>query len=272
MTDIAIIGGGPAAISAALTVRQRNRSVVVISGDPTASHLAKAEKIDNYPGMVGMNGMDMLSTMTAQAEEKGVWFMHGTATSVMPFGESFGIAVGSEFVEAGAVIIACGISMGRPYPGETEYLGRGVSYCATCDGMLYRNKKVAVIGLCADAPEEAGFLRGIGCDVEYFDRSRAKSYEIRGEQSVTQLVADGMAYDVDGVFILRSGVAPAQLMQGLELSGSAIAVDRSMATSVPGVFAAGDCTGAPYQLGKAVGEGNVAALSAVKYLDTVEKG
>lgn len=270
MTDIAIIGGGPAAISAALTARQRNMSVVVISGDPSASHLAKAEKIDNYPGMPDMSGREMLDIMTAQAEEKGVWFMHGTATSVMPFGDSFGIAVGNDFMEAEAVIIASGVSMGRPYPGEEAYLGRGVSYCATCDGMLYRDRPIAVIGLCADAPEEAEFLRGIGCKVEYFDRTRAKSYEIRGKDTVTSLIADGTAYAVDGVFILRSGVAPAQLLQGLEIRNGAIVTDRSMATSVPGVFAAGDCTGVPYQLPKAVGEGNVAALSAVKFLDSKE--
>ena len=268
MTDIAIIGGGPAAISAALTARARNMSVVMISADPSASHLAKAEQVDNYPGMVGMSGRDMLETMTAQAEEKGVFIMHGTATSVMPFGESFGIAVGSEFLEAEAVIIASGISMGRPYPGEEEFLGRGVSYCATCDGMLYRDKTVAVVGLSADAPEEAEFLRSIGCKVEYFDRSRAKSYEIRGEQTVTALIADGVEYPVSGVFLLRSGVAPAQLLQGMEVRNGAIVTDRSMATNIPGVFAAGDCTGVPYQLAKAVGEGNVAALSAVKYLDS----
>ena len=218
--------------------------------------------------MVGMSGREMLDVMTRQAEALGVRFMHGRATSIMSMGESFGIAVGSDFMEAKAVILTLGISMGKPYKGETEYLGRGVSYCATCDGMLYRNKNVAVIGLCADAPEEAEFLRGIGCNVEYFDRSRAKSYQILGEDTVTALVADGVSYDVDGVFILRSGVAPAQLLQGLEIRGGAIVTDRSMATNVPGVFAAGDCTGTPYQLPKAVGEGNVAALSAVKYLDS----
>lgn len=267
MMDVAVIGGGPAGISAALTLRQRGKSVAVISADPEQSHLAKAEKINNYPGMTGMSGKEMLDVMTAQAEDMGVFFMHGRATSIMPMGESFGIAVGSEFLEAEAVILTLGISMGKPYKGETEYLGRGVSYCATCDGMLYRNKNVAVIGLCADAPEEAEFLRGIGCNVEYFDRSRAKSYEIRGEQTVTALIADGVEYPADGVFILRSGVAPDLLMFGLELENGAIKVDRSMRTNLEGIFAAGDCTGLPYQLPKAVGEGNIAALSAVKFLD-----
>ena len=128
-------------------------------------------------------------------------------------------------------------------------------------------KKVAVIGLCADAPEEAEFLKNIGCDVEYFDRTRAKSYEIRGEATVNLLIADGVEYPVDGIFILRSGVAPDLLMFGLEMQNGAIVVDRSMQTNLDGIFAAGDCTGTPYQLPKAVGEGNIAALSAVKYLD-----
>lgn len=268
MMDAAIIGGGPAGISAALTLIQRGKSVVVISAAPEQSHLAKAEKINNYPGMIGMSGAEMLAVMTKQAEDAGAFFMHGRATSIMDMGESFGIAVGSEFVEAESVILTLGISMGKPYKGETEFLGRGVSYCATCDGMLYRNKKVVVIGLCADAPEEAEFLKNIGCDVEYFDRTRAKSYEIRGEATVSLLIADGVEYPVDGVFILRSGVAPDLLMFGLELQNGAIAVDRNMCTNLPGIFAAGDCTGMPYQLPKAVGEGNIAALSAVKYLDS----
>ena len=159
MMDVAVIGGGPAGISAALTLRQRGKSVAVISADPEQSHLAKAEKINNYPGMMGMSGKEMLDVMTKQAEDAGVFFMHGRATSIMSMGESFGIAVGSEFMEAEAVILTLGISMGKPFKGETEFLGRGVSYCATCDGMLYRNKNVAVIGLCADAPEEADQAR-----------------------------------------------------------------------------------------------------------------
>lgn len=271
MMDVAVIGGGPAGISAALTLRQRGKSVVVVSADAEQSHLAKAEKINNYPGMPGMSGKEMLAVMTAQAEAAGAFFMHGRATSIMSMGESFGIAVGSEFVEAEAVILSLGISMGKPFKGETAFLGRGVSYCATCDGMLYRNQNVAVIGLCVDAPEEAEFLRGIGCRVEYFDRSRAKSYEIRGEQTVTTLIADGVEYPADGVFILRSGVAPDLLMFGLEMQNGAIAVDRNMQTNLTGIFAAGDCTGTPYQLPKAVGEGNVAALAAVKYLDSLDK-
>ncbi|MFR3291275.1 MAG: NAD(P)/FAD-dependent oxidoreductase [Lachnospiraceae bacterium] len=146
-----------------------------------------------------------------------------------------------------------------------------MSYCATCDGMLYRGKKVAVIGLSADAPEEAEFLRSIGCEVEYFDAARAKKYEIRGSQRVEALIADGTEYAVECVFILRAGVAPGSLVPGLELEGPHIKVNADMATSVPGVFAAGDCVGAPYQVGKAVGEGNIAGISAAKYVENTHE-
>ena len=271
MPDVVIIGGGPAGLSAALTLRARGKTVTVVTAGETGSHLYKAERVENYPGLPGASGRDLLQAMTAQAKAQGAEFLHGRATSPMPLSGRFGVAVGSEYLDAGCLIVTSGISMGRPYPGEAEYLGRGVSYCATCDGMMYRSKPVAVIGLCDDAPEEADFLGRIGCQVEYFDKTRAKDYEIRGEQTVTTLIADGAEYPVQGIFILRSGVAPTSLLPGLETENGAIKTDRSMSTSIPGVFAAGDCTGAPYQAAKAVGEGNIAALSAVKYLDTKEK-
>ena len=137
--------------------------------------------------------------------------------------------------------------------------------------MLYRGKKVAVIGLSADAPEEAEFLRSIGCEVEYFDAARAKKYEIRGGERVEKLVADGKEFDVSCVFILRAGVAPGSLVPGLELDGPHIKVNADMSTSVPGVFAAGDCVGAPYQVAKAAGEGNIAGISAAKYVENIHE-
>lgn len=179
--------------------------------------------------------------------------------------------MGSDFVQGRAVVIASGLSRAKPYPGEAEYLGAGVSYCATCDGMLYRSKKVAVIGLSADAPEEAEFLRSIGCEVEYFDAARAKKYEIKGGERVEKLVADGKEFDVSCVFILRAGVAPGSLVPGLELDGPHIKVNADMSTSVPGVFAAGDCVGAPYQVAKAAGEGNIAGISAAKYVENIHE-
>ena len=133
--------------------------------------------------------------------------------------------------------------------------------------MLYRGKKVAVIGLNDEAEAEADALREMGVEVMYFDKAFAKNYKILGEQRVTAIEAEGREFPVDGVFILRSTIAPSSFLTDIELDGPHIRVDRSMKTSIPGVFAAGDCTGKPYQIAKAVGEGNVAALSACEYLD-----
>ena len=140
-----------------------------------------------------------------------------------------------------------------------------MSYCATCDGMLYRGKRAAVIGLAADAPEEAGFLREIGCDVHYYDGKKHR-FEIRGGERADTLVVDGTAEPADVIFILRAGFAADTLLPGLATDNGHIVVDDDCAASIPGVFAAGDCTGAPYQIPAAVGEGNRAALSVVRWL------
>ena len=157
------------------------------------------------------------------------------------------------------------------YVGEETFGGHGVSYCATCDGMFYRGKNIAVIGGAADAGDEAAFLTGIGCHVEYFPKGRAKRFEIRGETAVTALVADDTEYPVDGVFILRDTMASATLLPSLSTEGGHITADKAMATNIPGVFACGDCVGRPYQIAKAVGEGNIAALSADAYIKEISK-
>ena len=134
--------------------------------------------------------------------------------------------------------------------------------------MLYRGKTVALVGSSAEAKRDAEFLRGIGCNVlEFADAAR---YEIRGTKHAEALICGGETYPVDGVFIIKDTVSVANLVPGLERSGAAISVGRGMETSIPGVFAAGDCTGKPYQAAKAVGEGNIAALSACEYLDNVK--
>lgn len=271
MYDVAIIGGGPAGISAALTALHRNKSCVIISSAPEDSMLFKAELIDNYPGLPAITGADMLRSFIAHAKASGAEFLDGRATSVMPYGTSFGVAVGNDFVEAKALVLGIGASRAKGFPGEKEFIGYGVSYCATCDGMLYRNKKVAVVALSSDAEEEAEFLRSNGCEVEYFDSKRAKKFEITGESRVEHIVADGVSYPVSAVFIFRPSIAPDTLIPDLGLDGSKIVVDADMATNIPGVFAAGDCIGAPYQISKACGDGNVAGISASRYVEALAK-
>jgi thioredoxin reductase (NADPH) len=191
--------------------------------------------------------------------------------------------VGSQVYQGRALILAPGVLRQAKYPGETEYLGRGVSYCATCDGMLYRGKPVVVVGRAPDAPQEANYLNSLGCQVVYVSNQtpdgldsaipfvRANRLAVKGEQSVTSLEADGADIPCAGVFILRQAVAPTDLLPTLETENGFIKVDRRMATNLPGVFAAGDCTGTPLQVSKAVGEGHVAALSACEYLDNLSQ-
>lgn len=263
--DVAVIGGGPAGLSAAVNLRARGKTVLVISNPVEDNPLWKAEKVDNYLGLPGLTGAEMMNTFRSHGEAAGAEFMEGKVLNAARYGEVWYLGVGMEMVEAAAVILAAGVARGRKFPGEEEFLGRGVSYCATCDGMLYRDRPVAVLGYSESARHEAEFLREIGCRVTYIHRPH--TCEIRGEQTVTSVVCDGEELAVEGVFVLRPAVAPAELFPGLAVENGYVTVDRQMNTNLPGLFAAGDCTGTPLQVSKAVGEGLIAGLSAAKWLD-----
>ena len=276
--DILVLGGGPAGLAAAIAARGRNKSVLVIGRRWQDSPLARAERVDNYPGLPGRSGPELLEEFHRHAEALGAEFVVGKALSLLVW-NGFSVTVGSQVYQGGALILAPGVVRTTKYPGEEEYLGRGVSYCATCDGMLYRNKPVTVVGLAPDAPLEANYLSGLGCQVVYVSPHRpeglaedipyvkAERLAVRGEQAVTGLEADGALLPCAGIFILRPALAPTDLLPALEIEEGFIQVDRRMAASVPGVFAAGDCTGGPFQVSKAVGEGHTAALSACEYLE-----
>ena len=277
--DVIVIGGGPAGLSAAVQARVRNKSVLVVSSPTADLPVWKAERIDNYLGLPGLSGAELMERFEAHARELGVERRTGRALNAMPMDGGFFVAVDSDVVEGRALVLASGVSQGPALPGELEHLGAGVSYCATCDGMLYRNKDVVVVGKSTHAPEEANYLHGLGCRVTYVSAKapegldpaipvvQARRLAILGEGKVSGVEADGNTIPCDGVFLLRSAVAPTQLLPGLELDGPYIRVDRNRATNLPGVFAAGDCTGLPLQISKAVGEGLVAGLRAAEYLD-----
>lgn len=265
MYDIIIIGGGAAGVSAALTGLNRGKTVAVITNGAETSSLYKAELVTNYPGLPAMGGKEMTESFRAQLENSAADIINGRALNVMPMGDIFGVAVGNDFYQSRALVIAAGITRENLYPGEAEYLGRGVSYCATCDGMLYRGKTVALVGNSREAAEDVKFLEGIGCTVLRFEEGGR--YEISGGDKADTLSFRGEKYPVDGIFIIKDTVSVTRLVPELEYEKGGIVTDRHMATNIPGVFAAGDCTGKPFQLAKAVGEGNIAALSACEYLD-----
>ena len=261
--DIAIVGGGPAGLSAAVNARARNKSVLVVSNDYRESPLYRAKQVDNYLGMPGQSGAALLDAYYRHAEETGAAFRGGRVLNIMALDGTCYLGIGSEMEEARAVILCTGVSQGKKFPGEAEFLGRGVSYCATCDGMLYRGRPVAVLGYSDSARREADFLRDIGCSVTYFDCP--KDCRIEGDAQVTAVVCDGERAAVDGVFLLRPTVAPTDLFPGLGVEKGYVSVDRRMATNLPGLFAAGDCTGGPLQVSKAVGEGLIAGQSAAAW-------
>ena len=276
--DILVLGGGPAGLAAAIAARGRNKRVLVIGGRLQDSPLARAKRVDNYPGLPGRSGLELLEEFRRHAQTLGAEFAVGRCLSLLVW-NGFSVTVGSQVYQGNALILAPGVVRTDKYPGEAEYLGRGVSYCATCDGMLYRNKPVNVMGLAPDAPREAKYLQSLGCQVVYASPKppeglaegipyvKAGKLAVKGEGTVTGLEVDGALLPCAGVFILRRAVAPTDLLPGLETKEGVIQVDRRMATNIPGVFAAGDCTGGPLQVSKAVGEGHVAALSACEFLD-----
>ena len=251
----------------------------MVSNPLEENPLWRAENVDNYLGLPGRSGAELLTAMRRHAEQAGAEFLAGKVLSALQMPDAWYVSVGPDMYNARAVVLAAGVARGKKFPGEAELLGRGVSYCATCDGMLYRGRAVTVVGRSKDAPQEANYLKSLGCQVVYvspqepkgLDREipfvRAGKLEVRGTDRVSALVADGAELPCEGVFILRDALAPTDLLPDLELRNGAIAVDREMATSLPGVFAAGDCTGGPLQVAKAVGEGHTAGLSAAEYVD-----
>ena len=265
MYDIAVAGGGPAGLAAAIHARARDKNVVVLSGEPTASPLCKAKRVDNYPGLPQADGKALVESFVEQARTLGAQFKLGRILNVMANKSGFMLSVGPDIVEARAVILATGVERAAKLPGEAELLGRGVSYCATCDGMLYRGRQVAVAGDAPDLEEETAFLEKIGCTVI---RVPLAGLKILGEGRVEAVESKAGRVPCEGVFLLRRSVALSDLLPALETENGSIKTDRFMRTNLPRVYAAGDCTGAPLQIAKAVGEGQMAAHSACQDLET----
>ncbi len=282
--DIAVIGTGPAGISAAITATVRNKRVLLLGSKNLSEKLEKAHEIRNYPGFPAVKGSELAAAMKAHLDSMGIEITEKRVSAVYAMGDYFALQADQDMLEATAVILTTGVVQGKPLPGEEQWLGRGVSYCATCDAALYRGRDVAVIGYSPREEAEAAFLSEVCAKVLYFPVYAAEPElpenvrVIRGK--VTGIEADGdrkkvvtaeNGFTVDGVFVLREAVAPGQLVPGLETDGSHVKVSRKMECSIPGCFAAGDITGTPYQYIKAAGEGNVAALSAVSYLDQLKR-
>lgn len=283
--DAAIIGTGPAGLSAAITLKIRNKNIIVFGGEGISGKVEKAHEIQNYLGIPAVKGEDLAKAYKAHIDSMGIEIQKEQITNVYAMGSYFNLVTrANEIIEASSVILATGVNFGKPYEGEVQFLGRGVSYCATCDAPLYKGKKIAMIGATPKEEEEADFMAEV-CEEVYYIPLYKEEPQVKAEIKVikdtplaitgafkaTQLALKNQTLDVDGIFILRDAVSPAQLVPGLAMDGNHVATDRKMATNIPGLFACGDITGLPYQYIKSAGEGNVAAISAVGYLAKINK-
>lgn len=282
MYDVAIIGAGPAGMSAALTLKLHDKSIVWFGSRAMSEKIEKSDKIANYPGLGTISGVDLNARFLEHAEELGLELTDKKVTDIMPNKNGFMILADNEVFEAKKLLLAIGYVAAKGFEGEDRLLGRGVSYCATCDGMFYKGKTIAVFcgdkryehevkGLSEIASKIYLFTPYKGAseldEIENIERLTSPIKVINGEMKADSVtLADGTEVVIDGIFILRNAIAPATILKGLELDGPHIKVDRSLRTNIDGCFAAGDCTGRPYQIAIAVGEGNLAAHNILEEL------
>ena len=296
MFDVAIVGGGPAGLTSAIYCARYGLKTVFFETFDPVSQLSMASKIENYPGFEG-SGMDLLERMKEQAIKAGAENIVDKIVRIVKKGEIF-VLIGEREYEARAVIVATG---GRHkeagIDGEARFIGKGISYCATCDGSLYRGKKVIVFGSGREALSDAIYLHDIGCKVLIVSRSAIKAEKalieevekrgiekilnanirrVEGKDRVERAVIflrdrkEEISVECDAIFV-AIGIRPATDIVaelGVERDQFGyIKVDKEQRTNVPGIFAAGDCCNNPLkQVVTACGDGAIAAYSAYKFL------
>lgn len=280
--DVIVIGKGPAGISAAVYAARAGLSVRVLGRDNGA--LLKAEKVENYYGFEQpLSGNELVERGIAQAARLGVDILTEEVIG-LDYGDPFVVQTKNGTYGAKAVILATGSSRATPnIQGLKTFEGKGVSYCAVCDAFFYKGKDVAVLGEGPYALHEAEVLKPIAQSVTMLTAGKAPTVDaadgiaindkkikaVGGADSVQNVAfEDGSTLDVAGLFI-AVGVAGSTALArklGAEVSGNTIVIDEHMQTNVPGLFAAGDCTGGLLQIAKAVSDGARAGTAAVKHV------
>ena len=282
--DIAIVGSGPAGLSAAINAKIRNKKIILFGSKDFSAKLIKAPKINNYLGFHNISGSDLKKEFQRHIKSMDISITNERINSIYAMGDYFALMVNEKMYEATTVILATGVEYTKPLKGEEEFLGKGVGYCATCDAPLYKGKTVTIIGYNHEGEEDANYVSELAAKTYYvpmynskyklndnIEIVKDKPIEIQGEGFVNKLILKDRELETDGLFILKDSVPPGQLVPGLEVEDGHIKVDRLMRTNIEGCFAAGDCIGKPYQYIKAAGEGQVAALNAVTYIDSRNK-
>lgn len=305
--DVVMIGAGPSALAAAVYTTREDIDTVLYEKGVVGGMAAITDKVDNYPGFPdGIEGMTLATQLEAQAKRFGTEIAYGEVTEIRDNGDTKTVVVDGKDVEAKAVLIATGSDYNKiGVPGEAEYYGRGVHYCATCDGAFYRDKHIAVVGGGNSAIQEAIFLTRFAERIELLVRSTIKASEVLqrelaewvekgkinvhlatttdeilasdGKVNAVRVTHDGQqrTIEIDGVFVFV-GLSPnTEFLQGsgIELDEQRlIKTDSKLMTSMPGVFASGDVrSGATMQIASAVGEGATAALNIRTYLEDLSR-
>lgn len=284
--DIAVIGGGPAGVSAAITASSKGRTVVLFEAHGFSPRLRSVAKITDYMGIPDLSGTELMDIFVKHLKQMDVDIVEEKIISLREVGEGFILGTPHGEYTASAVVLATGISRSTLFPGEKEFLGRGVSYCAFVDGAKYKNKRVAAVATVPDAMEEIEYLADQCEHVFFFPRYQGfvppkkknisvvldTPTEITGTDKVTGIRAGEDFYSVQAAFVFRATDPLNSFLPGLEIRGRSIYVDDQAQTNIEGVFAGGDCTGQPWQVNRAAGQGQKAGLSAIRYLARRDEG
>lgn len=282
--DLAIIGAGPAGLSAALNAKIRNKSVIIFGkGSPK---LTKTESIKNYLGFRDIRGSELNKRFKDSLKDYEINFSEERVQTVYAMGDYHALMLKSgEMVESTAVIVATGMDQTRDLAGEEEFFAKGVSYCATCDAALYKGKEVVLIGYNEESVEEANFTAEIVDKLSFVNMYKD---DIALDPSINLIEGEvplgftgddrakvlqfrsGKKIEADGFFIIKDSSKAQRLVPSLKMNDNHIDVDSNMATNIAGLFAAGDVTGSPYQIMKAVGQGQIASLEAVRYITKIK--
>ena len=299
--DVIIIGGGPAGLTAGLYTSRHNLKSLILEGKKLGGKALEAHWIENFPGFPeGISGEDLMNRFIAQAEKFGSEIKYETVIGISDFGDQKMVSTRQGFHQSKSIIIATGVNRKQlSIPGEMEYKGRGVSYCAVCDGPFFKDKVVAVVGGGHEAVHEAEVLaktvdkvyaipgiKGFSEDFPEISRIRENPKievmegvdltEVGGSDFVEYIKLKGGDLEqlkVDGLFIILEHISTTGIVQeaGLEAdSGGCILVNNDMQTNLPGIYAAGDCSCKGMQIVTATGMGAKAALSAMKYIKNLK--
>lgn len=286
MYDVIIIGNGPAGISAAIYAKRANLKVLLLAKGKSA--LEKAEKIENYYGFeFPISGEELLENGVKQAKRIGIEMQEKEVIHIKWLENEFEVITANQSYEenytAKTIILATGSSRNTPnIKGIREFEGRGVSYCAVCDAFFYRNKKVAVLGNGNYAIGEALELLPVVNSVTMITNgekpvenrdgilvNEKKIHEFRGENKIQEVAfEDNSTEKIDGVFIALGTASSTDLARkiGAKIENNKIIVDENQQTTVPNLYACGDCTPGTMQIAKAVYEGMIAALAIIKQI------